>query len=99
MRSNNSERVLALVFVLCAGATAQWLTFREPGAPRTPNGQADLIASPPMEPSLKRAYRACGCTRRPLRLRWGACMAASSKFEAPHALAALLRGPPGCIIA
>jgi len=30
MRSNNSERVLALVFVLCAAATAQWLTFREP---------------------------------------------------------------------
>ena len=53
MRSNNSERVLALVFVLCAAATAQWLTFREPGAPRTPNGQADLIASLPMEPSLK----------------------------------------------
>ena len=53
MRSNNSERVLALVFVLCAAATAQWLTFREPGAPRTPNGQADLITSPPMEPSLK----------------------------------------------
>jgi hypothetical protein len=53
MRSNNSERVLALVFVLCAVATAQWLTFREPGVPRTPNGQADLIASPPMEPWLK----------------------------------------------
>ena len=53
MRSNNSERVLALVFVLCAATTAQWLAFREPCVPRTPDGQADLIALPPMEPSLK----------------------------------------------
>jgi hypothetical protein len=46
-------RLLALTFVLSAVAHTQWLNYREPGVPRTPNGKVDLTARPPKDPSGK----------------------------------------------
>jgi hypothetical protein len=46
-------RVWTLAFVLSLAAPAQWLNFREPGVPRTPDGKADLTAPPPKDPSGK----------------------------------------------
>jgi len=45
--------VLALAFTLSIGAHAQWLNYREPGLPRTPDGKADLRAPAPMDPTGK----------------------------------------------
>jgi hypothetical protein len=46
-------RLLALAFILSTAAHAQWLNFREPGVPRTPDGKADLRAPVPTDPSGK----------------------------------------------
>ena len=45
--------LLVLAFGLSTAAHAQWLNYREPGVPRTPNGKADLTAPPPKDPSGK----------------------------------------------
>ena len=41
------QRLLILCVVLTAGAHAQWLNFKTPGTPRTPDGQPDLAAPAP----------------------------------------------------
>jgi len=46
-------RLLALAFILSIAAQAQWLNFREPGVPRTPDGKADLRAPAPTDPTGK----------------------------------------------
>jgi hypothetical protein len=46
-------RLLALTFVLSIGAHAQWLNYREPGAPRTRDGKVNLTAPTPKDPSGK----------------------------------------------
>lgn len=53
MNSKTTGARLALAFVLSAATQAQWLNFREAGVPRTPNGQADLTAPAPKDPSGK----------------------------------------------
>ena len=45
--------LLVLAFAFSTAAHAQWLNYREPGVPRTPNGKADLTAPPPKDPSGK----------------------------------------------
>jgi hypothetical protein len=37
--------------MLSTAVDAQWLNFREPGVPRTPDGKVDLTAPPPKDPS------------------------------------------------
>jgi len=41
------QRLLILCVVLTAGAHAQWLNFKTPGTPRTPDGKPDLAAPTP----------------------------------------------------
>jgi hypothetical protein len=54
MRTNApGGRLLALAFVLSAATNAQWLNYREPGVPRTPDGKVNLTAPPPKDPSGK----------------------------------------------
>jgi hypothetical protein len=53
MISRTRGGLLALAFTLSSGAQAQWLNFREPGVPRTPDGKADLRAPAPMDPTGK----------------------------------------------
>jgi hypothetical protein len=54
MRSNNpGRRLVALTFALSLGAHAQWLNYREPGVPRMRNGEVNLTAPPPKDPSGK----------------------------------------------
>ena len=51
MRSNVPVgRLLALTFILSGAGQAQWLNYREPGVPRTPDGKVDLTARPPKDP-------------------------------------------------
>jgi hypothetical protein len=42
-----SPRLLALLVLLSPAAQAQWLNFRTPGTPRTPDGKPDLTAPAP----------------------------------------------------
>jgi hypothetical protein len=49
----HGERLLASAFILSIAAHAQWLNFREPGVPRTPDGKADLQAPPPADATGK----------------------------------------------
>jgi len=44
---------LALTFLLSIAAHAQWLNFRDPGAPRLPDGRVDLRAPAPKDSSGK----------------------------------------------
>jgi hypothetical protein len=46
-------RLLVLTFVFSIGATAQWLNYHEPGAPRTRDGKVNLSAPAPKDPSGK----------------------------------------------
>jgi len=54
MRSRTrGGRLLVSAFLLSTAAHAQWLNFREPGVPRTPDGRADLKAPAPKDPTGK----------------------------------------------
>jgi hypothetical protein len=54
MRSGTQrERLLASAFLLSVAAHAQWLNFREPGVPRTPDGRVDLKAPTPADATGK----------------------------------------------
>jgi hypothetical protein len=54
MRSEiRRRRLWTLALVLSLPAPAQWLNFREPGVPRTPDGKVDLTAPPLKDPSGK----------------------------------------------
>jgi hypothetical protein len=44
-------RLLAFAFMVSVAAHAQWLNYREPGAPRTPDGKVNLTAPAPKDPS------------------------------------------------
>src|SRR5580704_19730935 len=44
-------RLLAFAFMVSVAAHAQWLNYREPDAPRTPDGKVNLTAPPPKDPS------------------------------------------------
>jgi hypothetical protein len=48
-----SARLAASAFLFSIAAHAQWLNFREPGVPRTPDGKVDLKARTPMDPTGK----------------------------------------------
>jgi hypothetical protein len=50
---SNIRRLWILAFALSLVSQAQWLNFREPGIPRTPDGKADLTAPTPKDPSGK----------------------------------------------
>lgn len=52
MRNTTWCRCLPLLaFTLSIAAHAQWLNYREPGVPRTPDGKADVRAPAPTDPS------------------------------------------------
>jgi hypothetical protein len=40
-------RLVVLIALLSTGAYAQWLNFKTPGTPRTPDGKPNLNAAPP----------------------------------------------------
>ena len=46
-------RLLASAFLFSIAAHAQWLNFREPGVPRKPDGNVDLSAPAPKDPTGK----------------------------------------------
>jgi hypothetical protein len=46
-------RLLVSAFLFSIAAHAQWLNFREPGVPRTPDGKANLSAPAPKDPNGK----------------------------------------------
>ena len=54
--------VTTLAFLLCTPLSAQWLNFKTPGIPRTPDGKPDLSAPVPRnaegKPNLSGIWRA-----------------------------------------
>src|SRR5215469_6328870 len=48
-----TTRLFMLTFGLSAAMHAQWLNYREPGVPRTPDGRVNLTAPVPKDPSGK----------------------------------------------
>ena len=46
-------QLLPLMLMLSSVAQAQWLSYREPGVPRTPDGKVNLTARAPKDPSGK----------------------------------------------
>jgi hypothetical protein len=49
--ANCSRWAPVLAFLLSITAHAQWLNYRDPAVPRTPDGKADLRAAAPKDPS------------------------------------------------
>jgi hypothetical protein len=52
-RNTSLGRLFFLTFVFATIAPAQWLNYREPGIPRTPDGKPRLTAPAPKDPSGK----------------------------------------------
>ena len=81
------KTTIVWALLLCGAAHAQWLNYREPGIPRTPDGKVNLAAPAPKDPSgkpdLSGVWMHERATPAELRRLYGSAFDEAAKTDAP----------------